>query len=312
MFKFYGNCGKITLINSGGWQVNHLFNINLSALTQTTLEQIKQPAISALEDGQVLYMPDAPFVFLEQEKFLLSSTITEGKSKNISLNPLTKQTNGSNLTDNQLMILTGMMQRYVSYAHNLIDTLLPHYRQNLITGRTSFRPVEIVGRPSSYKKDDKRLHVDAFPATPVQGKRILRVFCNVNPNSQPRVWNLGEPFAQVAEQFLPRISPPNLIQSKFLKLFKLTKSLRTPYDHYMLNIHDEMKKDMNYQQHVDKIQMDFPAGSTWITYTDITSHAALSGQFLLEQTFYLSPTHMVDESKSPLRILEKIKGKSLL
>ncbi|MFN7098363.1 MAG: Kdo hydroxylase family protein, partial [Gammaproteobacteria bacterium] len=190
--------------------------------------------------------------------------------------------------------------------------LLPHYATNLITGRTSYRPVEIKGRPSSYKKDDKRLHVDAFPATPVQGKRILRVFCNINPHQQPRVWHLGEPFSQVAAKFLPGITTPKPLQAKLLKLFKLTKSLRTPYDHYMLNIHDNMKKDIIYQQQVDKIRMDFPPSSTWITYTDITSHAALNGQYLLEQTFYLQPESMLDQNKSPLRILEKMTGSTLV
>lgn len=276
------------------------------------LEEIKQSAINALEDGRVIFLPDTAFIFQEQEKFLLSPAIAAGKSKNISLNPTIKQTNGSNLTGEQLIILTNMMQRYVGYATNLIQTLLPHYSNNLIMGRTSFRPIEVVGRASSYKKDDKRLHVDAFPATPVQGKRILRVFCNINPDNKPRIWHLGEPFDAVAEQFLPIIKKPSQLHAQLLKLFKLTKTLRTPYDHYMLNIHDEMKKDIHYQQTVDKVRMDFPAGSTWITYTDVTSHAALGGQFLLEQTFYLSPSHMMDEAKSPLRILEKIKGKSLL
>lgn len=292
--------------------MERLFTINLSSLEQPAIEQIKQPAITALEDGKVLYMPNAPFALMGKESFLLSPQITEGKAKNISLNPVTKQTSGSALTGEQLTILTNMMQRYADYATQLITTLLPHYSTNAIMGRTSYRPVEIQGRPTSYKKDDKRLHVDAFPATPVQGKRILRVFCNINPDQKPRVWNLGEPFTQVAEQFLPRISSYNSLQAQLMKWCKLTKSLRTAYDHYMLNIHDNMKKDVHYQQHVDKVQMDFPAGSTWITYTDVTSHAALSGQYLLEQTFYLTPEAMANEAKSPLRILEKMTNSALL
>ena len=33
--------------------------------------------------------------------------------------------------------------------------------------------------------------------------------------------------------------------------------------------------------------IDFPAGSTWIAFTDCVSHAAMAGQFRLEQTFLL-------------------------
>ena len=36
---------------------------------------------------------------------------------------------------------------------------------------------------------------------PVQGRRLLRVFCNVNPRGEPRVWELGEPFDAVVQRF---------------------------------------------------------------------------------------------------------------
>ena len=47
--------------------------------------------------------------------------------------------------------------------------------------RTSFRPGAIETRALSPRKDDKRLHVDAFPSSPVQGRRIFRVFTNAHP-----------------------------------------------------------------------------------------------------------------------------------
>ena len=40
------------------------------------------------------------------------------------------------------------------------------------------------GAPVSWRKDDSRLHVDAFPSRPNRGERILRVFCNVNPDAR--------------------------------------------------------------------------------------------------------------------------------
>jgi hypothetical protein len=42
------------------------------------------------------------------------------------------------------------------------------------------------------------MHVDNFPSTPTRGKRILRVFTNVNPSGRARVWRMGEPFEQMA------------------------------------------------------------------------------------------------------------------
>ena len=61
------------------------------------------------------------------------------------------------------------------------------------------------GRAVSWRKDDSRLHVDAFPSRPNHGERILRVFCNVNPHGEDRVWRVGEPFEAMARTLLPRV-----------------------------------------------------------------------------------------------------------
>ena len=94
-----------------------------------------------------------------------------------------------------------LLARFSGSASTLVGHLLPAYRDRLELGRTSFRPVEIAGRASSWRKDDTRLHVDSFPATPVRGQRILRVFSNVNPDARPRTWRLGEDFESVARCF---------------------------------------------------------------------------------------------------------------
>lgn len=204
------------------------------------------------------------------------------------------------------------MQRFAENSIALIKQLLPLYGKHIQIGRTSFRPVEIKGRINpSYKKDDTRLHVDAFPANPNQGRRILRVFSNVNP-AQTRHWRVGENFETVAQQFLPTVPTQIPVSARFLKLLKITKSKRTPYDHIMLNIHDRMKKDMQYQTKVSSQDIHFPAQSTWIVYTDSVSHAAIAGQHVFEQTFYLPADAMFDPQQSPLRILEKLVKKKLI
>nr|MDQ2993708.1 Kdo hydroxylase family protein [Pseudomonadota bacterium] len=53
-------------------------------------------------------------------------------------------------------------------------------------------------------------------------------------------------------------------------------------------------------------------GSTWLVYSDQASHAAMSGQFMLEQTFYLPVTAMLHEQRAPLRVLENALGRSLV
>jgi len=79
----------------------------------------------------------------------------------------------------------------------------------------------------------------------------------------------------------------------------------------MLQIHDRMKADLSYQAEVEQLAFDFPLGNTWIVFSGQVSHAAMAGQHLFEQTFYLPVTAMSDETKSPLRVLERLAGQSL-
>lgn len=290
--------------------MNHFtFGIDaLSSIDESTVRTIT----ARLEEGRVAYLSNMAFSLNKNEMQFLSPNSIDSKSKNISYHPLTQQVRGcEHLSAEQHVLLQSFMQRYYDYAKDLIHALLPSYVDSLEVGRTSYRPVEIKGRPSSYRKDDTLLHVDAFPSMPVQGRRILRVFCNVNPHGQPRVWNLGESFTNVVDRFLPTLAAPNPIIAPLLKTLTITKGLRTPYDHYMLQLHNAMKADSAYQANVAKMRMDFPPETTWIVFTDKTSHAALTGQYLLEQTFYLPTYAMQEPQLAPLHILETKLGRSL-
>jgi hypothetical protein len=72
-----------------------------------------------------------------------------------------------------------------------------------------------------------------------------------------------------------------------------------------------MKEDADYQDRAEQVAHDFPAGSTWVCYTDQVSHAAVAGQHQFEQTFRLSVRRMHDERTSPLRVLEGLAGRKL-
>jgi hypothetical protein len=72
-----------------------------------------------------------------------------------------------------------------------------------------------------------------------------------------------------------------------------------------------MKRSKDYQRAAPQSEFHFPPGSTWIVFTDAVSHAALAGQHLFEQTFYLPVTAMLDQGKAPLRILERLAARAL-
>ncbi len=280
--------------------------MNSYLLTQN-IEQINHPeSIDVLEKGKILFFPEHYFSSVDQA--LMSESILHGTHKNVSYDYKRNKLGAFKKDVPDLdKKLEHLMRGYAEFAHKLIHTALPSYVPHLQWGRTSFRPAQISGRATSRRKDDTRLHVDSFSATPVNGLRILRVFCNINPQQEPRVWNLGEPFAQVLHRFAPQIRPYSKLTAKILKLVKTTKTLRSPYDHYMLHLHDTMKRDDRYQEQVEKIQINFPSQSSWIVFTDHVSHAALSGQYLLEQTFYLPVDKMANPDLSPFNEWKKFR-----
>ncbi|MGZ4981863.1 MAG: Kdo hydroxylase family protein, partial [Methylobacter sp.] len=270
----------------------------------------QEHAVRALEEGDVLFFPQLGFSIEDVERQFLSPGIV-GKSKNVSFDISTGKLRGSTVGETEIRLLQAMMQRFAAYSNDLLFNLLPHYKAKLAEPRTSFRPVEIAKRPTSWRKDDTRLHVDSFPSMPVRDNRILRVFSNVNPHGQGRLWRLGEPFEKVASRYLPSLSNPIWGSRQLLQLCGITRSRRSLYDHFMLQLHDRMKADLDYQRSAEQINYEFPAGSTWITFTDQVSHAVMAGQYLLEQTFYLPVTSMMNPSGAPLRILERLSGRKL-
>jgi hypothetical protein len=269
-------------------------------------------AVESLERGQVLFFPALPFRFAPEEEPLLSPATSDGKSKNVVYDLRNDSLHGTALTGAALDSLRAMMRRYSESTTRFVTMMLPDYTDHLEVARTSFRPVRVEGRPTSYKKDDTRLHVDAFSSTPNQGRRILRVFSNVNPEGEPRRWEVGEPFEAFAPKFASQVTLPAALSGWLLETLRITRGRRTPYDHVMLQLHDRGKADLSYQKSTRKTPVAFPPDTTWIVFTDRVLHAALGGQHLLEQTFHLPVEAMRHPERSPLRILEGLYQRPLV
>jgi 3-deoxy-D-manno-oct-2-ulosonic acid (Kdo) hydroxylase len=267
-------------------------------------------AATSLEEGKILFLPRLRFDLSDAERRFLTPACLDGKSKNVCFRPVTGVLTGTAHQGKERDELLRILDRYRAQARALMAWLCPAYRDHLEDGYTSFRPVEIADRVTSWRKDDTRLHVDAFPSRPVQGRRILRVFTNVN-RCLARLWRVGESFEEVAARFLPHIRAPLPGSSWLLYHLHIVKGRRTPYDHFMAGIHDHMKADEHYQSHVSQVELPMPPGASWACFTDSVSHAAMSGQFAFEQTFYLPVAAMLNPLRSPLRILERLLGTPL-
>lgn len=270
--------------------------------------EMSEQAIEALEQGSVIFFPQLAFALEPSEREFLHPEVVKPSRKNVSYCYKKDAMKGevTAMEEHRRMALKNLMRRYAEYAQAVIQHVFPDYVPYVELGRTSYRPVEAKHRETlSPRKDDRRLHVDAFPATPNQGKRLLRVFTNINPNGEPRVWKVGEPFPAVVGRFLISLKSSSLVKRKFLQWTGITKGFRTTYDDLMLQLHDGMKLDLDYQKNGPFQSIEFPPGSTWVVFTDQVSHAALSGQFCLEQTFYLPVEGMRNPEQSPFKVLSE-------
>jgi hypothetical protein len=264
-----------------------------------------------LESGEVLSFPHLPFTLSEPERRFLDPRFADGKAKNISLRWPVAEMRGAVGTDAELDALRAMVVRYAEQSEAFALRLFPHYRGHLRRGNTSFRPVDVAGRETSWRQDDTRLHIDAFPSNPMHGTRLLRVFSNVNPSGRPRAWRVGEPFEAHAQRYLPSIGRPLPGSAWLLAATGITKRRRTEYDHLMLRLHDRAKADAEFQRTSPQARIDFAPGTTWVVFSDQVLHAAMGGQHMLEQTFYLDAEHQQRPEASPRGTLERLLGRSL-
>ncbi|HEX8010088.1 MAG TPA: Kdo hydroxylase family protein [Casimicrobiaceae bacterium] len=283
--------------------------LDLTSWRPAVAAETQATAIRALEGGGVLVLPHLRFELSADELRFLSPAWSDGRAKNISLDgDMLKGARGSPA---DLETLARAIARFAACASTLVAALFPRYAPYVKRARTSFRPQPAAGRALSWRKDDARLHIDAFPSRPSQGERILRVFTNVNP-SEDRVWRVGESFATMAQTFLPRIGRQVPGAPALLAWLRVTKGVRSEYDHLMLGLHDRAKADLGYQSRCEQQTVHFAPGTTWLCFSDQVMHAAVSGQYMLEQTIHLPVGALYRPKSSPLAILERLCGRRLL
>ena len=74
----------------------------------------------------------------------------------------------------------------------------------------------------------------------------------------------------------------------------------------------EDEADLDYQKNAPQQTVPFPAGSVWVCFSDQTSHAVMSGQYMLEQTLHLPAARQYNPEASPLAILSRLTGRTLV
>ena len=276
---------------------------------------------AALEAGHILFFPKTPFEISAAERQILlgQKQTSAAYHKNVAYRPAEDRVTGLDKSESaEAEQLRAILKRYSQSASALLDSVLVPYAGKWKLDYASYRPVEEKGRAARLHARNDLCHVDAFPTRPTNGDRILRLFTNVNP-SQSRVWLTAQTFEAVGPRFAKAIGVPRApgkdpvrrAARALGRLLRVPAARRSPYDEFMHRCHNAMKEDAEFQENSPKQRWEFPPDSTWIVFTDCTSHAVLEGQYALEQTFIVSRGAMVAPERSPVAILERLAGHSL-
>jgi hypothetical protein len=272
-----------------------------------------------LETGDILYFPRTPFELTAQERAFLLSQKQSAASyhKNISYRPAEDRLKGVDLRDGAQWRRTHeIMRAYSERAIAFMESFLTRYAGDWKVDFASFRSIEEEGRKVAQRSRNDLIHIDNFPSRPSHGDRLLRIFTNINPE-RPRVWVTSESFEPLAWRYAGKAGLPspltrwNRLRGRALGLLgKLGLPVvdRPPYDQFMLRFHHYMKESESFQRECPKDRWEFPPGSSWIVFTDTTSHSCVSGRYALEQTFIVRRGSLVWPEKAPIAVLERIAG----
>ena len=279
-----------------------------------------------LEAGAILFFPQTPIALPEQDQqFLLGLQQTNSSlHKNIAYKPAVDTISGveqKSANNAAVTRLRSIMRGYSQAVEAFLGDFLLPYGRRWQKDYASFRPQEEQSRDLPLRKRNDLLHTDAFPTRPTHGARILRFFNNIHP-SRTRDWVVGDAFASLVPRYAPAdIALPTSEASASRGWKGLARGIglssalpaikRSPYDDFMMRFHNFLKENSAFQTDTNKYPWQFPAGSSWMVYTDTVPHAVLAGQYALEQTFLVEHGAMVAPEHSPLSVLEKLAGTRL-
>ncbi len=305
---------------TNGSGLSRLVTVERSVAQGDWPEARAREACRQLEVGHIVFLPHSPIEIPAEDRELLLGRKQSSSAyhKNIAYRPVEDRVTGLDRNEvREAEELRRILGEYSRSSVEFLRTFLAPYAQNWKLEFASFRPMEEKGRQARVHARNDLLHFDSFPTRPTNGARILRFFTNINP-AQNRVWLTSQTF----EAFGPRIVKAGGLTSSLnnpllqgihsvARALHLRKANRSPYDDLMHRCHNAMKEDANFQENTPKNRWEFPPNSSWMVFTDCVSHAVLTGQYALEQTFLVPPSALVEPQRSPLAILESVTGRRL-
>jgi len=299
----------------------------LVTYTREQVESAGDAEISdALERGQIVYFPECPFPLPPAADLaLLRKELPQQlQLKNVSYHPEADRISGMAGDTELARVARRILVEHSRQVEGFLSRVIPSLAKNWTVGTSSFRPIEEKGRNLKPHASNELVHVDAGAYGATGGDRIFRFFVNVNPQ-EDRVWATKGTFPQLYERYgkaagvKPARRPTNYLRKRPLDHLR-TASLRglstiglplaqvldsTPYDRVMRRFHNFMKDSAEFKQDSTGYQeFRFKPFSAWMVLTDMVSHASLTGQHALVNTFVLRLESCRLPELAPINILK--------
>ena len=262
-----------------------------------------------LEQGELVSYAVCPFAWLDSEhlRFLRSQQLKHPSLQSISFDPTGGLVSGHrHRARGDTERLAGLLRSFSDTATGWLANQLPEYAGRWTRDRVTLRTEEEAIR--SLRNNDV-LHIDNFPDRPSHGRRILRLYLNINP-TEPRVWQTSEKFAELLARYQSRHRVPVRDEADWCeplsglqRLLQRDWSGRPAYDAFMLAMQQQLRSDDGFQEKSQRRLWNFTPASVWVLFSDGLSHAVLRGQFALEHSYFVPQSALVRPELSPLRQL---------
>ena len=279
----------------------------------------------ALERGDIVHFPRCPIELPDESdlQFLREGVAGRLRNKNISYHPETDSVPGLRAEPDLVARAQRILKQHAHRVEAFLTRRMPTITRDWTIGTSSFRPIQEKGRNLSPHASNELVHIDAGAYGPTNGDRILRFFVNVNP-VEDRVWATRGAFpdlyarfgraAQVTPDTRRRVSLERGALDKLRTGFLCTVAAAglpqamlidsSPYDRTMRQFHNYMKDEPAFRDDTSsQVEIRFAPFSAWMVFTDMVSHASLSGQHALVNTFLLRLRHCRLPQFAPYRIL---------
>jgi len=262
-----------------------------------------------LERGELVHFPVCPFALPEGEdrRFLQGRQLRSDTEPTISFDPAAGWLKGYRFTTApDAERLARLMRTFSDSATGWLANQLPEYCGKWMRDRATLRTEEEAIRPLPHSARSDLLHIDAFPTRPTGGRRILRLYANIN-DVEPRVLITSENFEALLARYQAKGRVPwRTAEEWCTPLHGLQRLLhgdwsgRPAYDSFMLKLQQFLRADEEFQERAPRRFWHFAPNSAWLLFADGLSHAVLRGQFALEHSYYVPLPALKRPETAPL------------